>query len=180
MSLDDIMKSNAQGKKPFKRGPEGFKGKGAVKSNKRPFGKFQNKRSQIRNADFDDESEDDKSDDNTPAQPMKIITIERPRVIKAPPALHSVVPSTPAQSSVFKRLGSAGFPVKFQNLCNSVKEVDILELCGAVGEVKEASLHVDARGMGVATALFARAQDARTCVVKYNGKLLLILNHLVW
>lgn len=87
-------------------------------------------------------------------RPMKVVTIERPKIVPAPVA------------TVFNRLGSAGFAVVFQNLKNTVIESDVRELCESIGQVLSTSF----QGHGQAKATFARQEDATECVSRFNGK----------
>jgi len=73
-------------------------------------------------------------------------------------------------SSVFNRLGSTGTYVLFSNLKRTVEEADIIELCRAVGEIKDVKLTVNFPGNNYARVLFAYERDATACVAKYNGK----------
>ncbi len=108
---------------------------------------------------------------NAPQRQMKVVTIERPKIIK-PDHVQSQVQST-SQSSVFDRLGKSGVAVIFRNLKRSVQQPDVYELCRAVGDVKEVQLHHEG-SLGVARAIFSNDRDAAACVAKYHGKLSMI------
>jgi hypothetical protein len=95
-----------------------------------------------------------------PQRPMKIITIERPKIIQPPES----------SINVFKRLGQTTIPVFFENLKRSVKESDIQELCAVLGEFTEVSLTLNAFGIGTAKVLFTNMKVAEECVERYNGK----------
>lgn len=104
---------------------------------------------------------------NAPQRQMKVVTIERPKIIK-PDHVQSQVQST-SHSSVFERLGKSGVAVIFRNLKRSVQQPDVYELCRAVGDVKEVQLHHEG-SLGVARAIFSNDRDAAACVAKYHGK----------
>jgi hypothetical protein len=107
---------------------------------------------------------------STETRPMKAVTLQRPKLI-TPANNHSSSSSSHTPSStVFERLGRAGTVVIFQNLKRSVEQGDIVELCRAVGDIKEVHYHVDPKsGFGMARAIFANERDAAACVAKYNG-----------
>jgi hypothetical protein len=103
-------------------------------------------------------------------RPMKAVTVQRPKLITPANSNSSSSSHTPS-STVFERLGRAGTVVMFQNLKRSVEQGDIVELCRAVGDIKEVHYHVDPKsGSGMARAIFANERDAAACVAKYHGK----------
>lgn len=173
MSLDDIIasqKNNNNGggghKKNFRPNQNG--------GGNKKFQKFSNNNNNFKpkhNVAKVNHSHDDRvggkfhGNKNDVERPLKVITIERPKPIQ---------PGSQQQhhqshgGSVFERLGKSGIYVTFRNLKRSVQQNDVLELCRAVGEVKEVSLQHDNFG-NVARVLFSNDRDAAACVAKYHG-----------
>jgi len=188
MSLEEIIdqteafnkvRKNEIGNKPVKS---------SSSFNQRKVGKFDNKRPYSQNSYVTREVAE---------RPMKIVTRERPKLITPETVNHTLLSSThvstitaasapavslvgPASSisttaakanhaSVFNRLGSTGTYVLFNNLKRSVEEADIIELCRAVGEIKDIKFTINFPGNNYARVLFAYERDATACVAKYNG-----------
>lgn len=163
MSLDAIIASKEK-KHPPKRSA-------AAKSSQRPAGGKQQQQQAPRHVP----SHHQMDDEDAPKGVMKVVTVSRPKVLKASSAApHAAIvrptaaaPAAAQQrgsSSVFQRLGAAGFSVRFSNLKRTVVEADIAELCGAVGQVSQIRME-----QGGAVAVFSSEQDAQAAAAKYNG-----------
>ncbi len=163
MSLDDIIKQSS-GSTLKKKKPAPVK---AESSDKKNFSKFQRKINRS-------SSPDDFPSRIRPPQPLKVITKERPRIIRPDdvqqPSVHTPIFGNTSTGTVFSRLGSNGFHVLFKNLKSTVRKEDIVELCRAVGEVRDLSFLTGFDSLGQARVLFSSKNFAEQCVQKYNGK----------
>ncbi|RYG66236.1 hypothetical protein EON64_10210 [archaeon] len=169
MSLDDIISTkDSQRKKTHNSRPNKPK---VVKSANRPAPKIQapkpvtRQQFQVRVTDEDEPS--------APARGAKIINIERsrPKVVLPTQTAHPVSTSQlSTASSVFERLGGPTMRVVFSNLAKSVERNDVLELCNAVGTVKQIFFERDVKGLGQAKIVFENERDSYNCVSKYNGE----------
>lgn len=115
------------------------------------------------------------NNNSTNAGDMKVITIERPRVVHA--SNHAHVPirqhNNDHHQNVFGRLGGDHKTVVvFDNLRASVTDHDVRELASAMGKISDLLLHVQPNGSKTVRVSFDRAEDARKCVSEYNGKLI--------
>lgn len=103
---------------------------------------------------------------NSQVREMKVVTIQRPRIVNAPQVVSN-------HSSVFGRLGGDNKTVVvFDNLRSSVSEHDVRELCQALGAISDAFSHSHPHGLKTVRVAFDRAEDARKCVAEYNGMIL--------
>lgn len=174
MSLDSIIKSKHEDRKPVKKFNNTKKVAKTFSRNNNGGGKFKkqnNRNVALRTRDNDNNDEDDEEEVEVPSRPMKIIEVARPRIIKPTAQSSTSSPSfsQPTGSSVFNRLNKTGTYVIFRNLKNSVSENDVLELCRAVGECKEVRMQPDFTGFLSARALMATEQEAKAIVHKYDG-----------
>lgn len=151
MSLDQIIQQRQKDHKSSKPAKKLTPVKAASQhNNKKAGGKFNRNLKNVSHTTDDSEAVQI-------SRPLKVITIERPKVVNP-------------TSSVFSRLGNAGTYVLFKNLKRSVEEADITELCNVIGEVKDVKLIRDFQGVGSAKVCFDSSKTANECVKKYNGK----------
>lgn len=193
MSLDDIIKSSKENKIQQKAGFKGKEGN-AKKFQKTGNKNFHQKAHVVKSSPGSHRGEHDdriggkfnnKSTPERNDRPLKVITIERPKVIPAPSVdnnhnshqgnlikalSQAQQQSSSSSSSVFQRLGKPGTTVIFSNLKKSVLQQDVYELCRAIGDVKEVQLSAAAGGVNTAKVLFSNERDALASVAKYHGR----------
>jgi hypothetical protein len=172
MSLDQIIQQTSTFSKTKKYPVK------ADSSERKNFSKFQRK---IERSARD--SNQFRPVQNRPSQPLKVITKERPRIIR-PDSASTATAQHPIQSasnsvSVFSRLGTSGSHVLFKHLNSTVKKEDVMELCHAVGEVRDLSFLSGFDGLGQARVLFANKSLADQCVQKYNGRMMIFVSGVV-
>jgi hypothetical protein len=172
MSLDAIIATAGSGKKKSFNKPNSS---GNRKQNSNSNSRGPNQKPHVfKSSNFHDDRVGGKFNPNkndNVERPLKVITIERPKVIQ-PGQHHQQQQQSGAHqaqtSSVFNRLGKAGSTVIFRNLKRSVQQNDVIDLCRVVGDIKEVQLSQHGN-VNTARALFSNERDAAACVAKYHG-----------